>query len=89
MKFAWDAAKARANLRIHGVSFEEAASVFGDPLAATIRDPDHSIGEARFVTMGYSGAGRILVVAHTEQGDTIRIIPARRASPHERKAYET
>jgi uncharacterized DUF497 family protein len=89
MKFAWDAAKAGANLVAHEVSFEEAASVFGDPLAATIRDPDHSIGEARFLTMGQSGVGRLLVVAHTEEGDTIRIISARRASPHERRAYET
>lgn len=89
MQFTWDPAKARQNQLDHGVSFEEATTVFGDPLAATIPDPDHSIGEERFITMGQSSAGQLLVVSHTEEGDTIHIISARRATSHERKDYET
>jgi uncharacterized DUF497 family protein len=89
MKFEWDARKERANLEKHGVSFPEASTVFGDPLAATIPDPDHSEGEARFVTMGYSASNRLIVVSHTEEGDTVRIIGAREATSHERKTYES
>lgn len=89
MKFEWDARKDRANLEKHGVSFAEASSVFGDALAASIPDPDHSEGEARFVTMGYSSSNRLIVVSHTEEGDTVRIINAREATSHERKAYES
>jgi hypothetical protein len=89
MKFTWDPAKAGLNLIDHGVSFHDAATVFGDPLAATISDPDHSIGEERLLTMGHSSAGQLLVVCHTEEGDTIRIISARRATSHERRDYET
>lgn len=88
MKFTWDPAKAAQNLIDHGVSFEEATTVFGDPLQATIPDPDHSIGEERLITMGQSSAGQLLVVSHIEEGDTIRIISARRATSHERKDYE-
>jgi uncharacterized DUF497 family protein len=89
MKFTWDRRKKRANLEKHGVSFVEASTVFGDPLAASIPDPDHSEGEARFVTMGYSSSNRLIVVSHTEEGDTVRIISAREATSHERKTYES
>ena len=85
----WDPAKAEENQLTHDVSFEESTTVFGDPLAGTIPDPDHSVGEERLMTMGQSSAGQLLVVCHTEQGDTIRIISARRATSHERKDYET
>jgi len=89
MKFTWDPAKAAQNLIDHGVSFDEATTVFGDPLAATIPDPDHSVGEERLLTMGQSSDGKLLVVSHIEEGDTIRIISARRATSHERRDYET
>ena len=89
MKFTWDPTKAEQNLLAHGVSFQEATTAFGDPLAGTIPDPDHSVGEERYITMGHSSAGQLLVVCHNEQGDTIRIISARRATSHERKDYET
>ena len=89
MQFTWDSAKDRENQLSHDVSFQEATTVFGDPLAGTIPDPDHSIGEERFLTVGQSSAGRLLVVCHVEQEDTIRIISARRATSHERKDYET
>ncbi len=88
MKFEWDPEKARSNLRKHKVSFEEAATVLSDPLAATGADPDHSISEFRYITFGISELNRLLVVAHTEQGETIRIISARLASKRERKIYE-
>ena len=88
MKFEWDPAKAAANLAKHGVSFEEAATVFRDTLSATGLDPDHSVDEDRFVIFGVSTSGRLLVVAHTERGDTIRVISARPATPGERKIYE-
>jgi len=89
MKFTWDPAKAAQNLIDHGVSFDEATTAFGDALAATIPDPDHSIGEERLLTMGQSSDGKLLVVSHIEEGDTIRIISARRATSHERRDYET
>ena len=88
MSFAWNALKAAGNLRKHGVSFDEAATVFFDPLSATGDDPDHSFEERRFVTFGMSSSGRLPVVAHTEQNDTIRIITARQATRAERKLYE-
>ncbi|MGH9425669.1 MAG: BrnT family toxin [Terriglobia bacterium] len=88
MQFEWDPAKAAENLTKHGVSFEEAATVFRDTLSATGQDPDHSVDEERFVIFGVSTSGRLLVVAHTERGDTIRIISARPATPGERKLYE-
>lgn len=88
LNFEWDAAKATANLRKHGVAFDEACSVFADPLSRTIRDPMHSVGEHRFVLLGRSSAGRLLVVAHTDRGATIRLISARPATRPERKAYE-
>ncbi|MBX7132766.1 MAG: BrnT family toxin [Fimbriimonadaceae bacterium] len=88
LQFEWDPAKDEANQAKHGVSFKEASEVFGDPLALTVPDPDHSIGEARFVTMGLSGNGSTLVVVHTDREDRIRIISARKAHPDERRHYE-
>ena len=88
MRLTWDARKAAANLRKHGVSFEEASTVFRDTLSATGLDPDHSIGEHRFVTFGISKQGRLIVVSHTEEDNTIRIISARLATRQERKIYE-
>ena len=87
-RFEWDDAKALANQRKHGVPFEEAASVFFDPLAYTFDDPDHSVGESRSLTFGLSQAGRLLVVVHSERGRAIRIISARRATRNERDIYE-
>lgn len=88
MKIAWDPKKARTNRQKHNVSFEEAATALRDPLAATGADPDHSIHEFRYLTFGISVTGRLLVVAHTDEGDTIRIISARVASKGERRIYE-
>jgi uncharacterized DUF497 family protein len=86
--FEWDSRKEAQNRQKHGVSFREAATVFGDPLSTEFPDPDHSQGEERYVIIGMSRRGRILVVAHTERGDTIRIISARRATQYERRFYE-
>lgn len=88
MHFEWDPEKARANLVKHGVSFEAAMSAFRDPLSITILDPDHAEGEARFILMGQSPAGRLLVVVHTDRGSSIRLISARRATRRERRTYE-
>jgi len=88
MRIEWDGDKAKANLRKHRVSFNEAASVFLDPASATFGDPDHSIGEYRFITVGFSSRGRLIVVAHSEQESTLRIISARLASARERKRHE-
>jgi hypothetical protein len=88
MRLEWDPRKARENLRKHRVSFEEASSVVFDPLSATGDDPDHSVDENRMVTFGVSSSGRLLVVAHAEREDTIRIISARLATRAERKLYE-
>jgi len=86
--FEWDGAKARQNLKKHRVSFEEASTIFGDPLSATIDDPLHSGEENRFVTGGQSVRQRLLVVVHTDRGDRIRIVSARVATRNERKTYE-
>ena len=86
MHFEWDASKARRNEQKHGVSFDEAATVFGDPLAVTFDDIEHSTHEERYLTFGLSAANRALLVAHTSRGDTIRIISARRLTPRERRA---
>ena len=88
MHFEWDPGKAAESFAKHGVSFQEAATVFRDPLSATGSDPDHSLDEERFVTFGISTAGRLLVVAHTDRDDAIRIISARPVTPSERKIYE-
>lgn len=88
MKFEWDEEKAASNLRKHGVSFEEASTVFADDLSLTGDNPDHSHGEHRLVTFGVSSVGRLLVVSHTERAGHIRIISARPATRAERKFYE-
>ncbi len=88
MEFEADPAKAAHNLKKHKVSFEEAASVFGDSMAYTFTDPDHSAGEARWLTFGMSGKGRVLAVIHTERRGKIRLISTRLATKHERKIYE-
>jgi uncharacterized DUF497 family protein len=87
--FEWDPGKAASNLRKHGVSFTEAATIFFEPLSLTVPDPIHSLGEIRFVTVGRSFMGRFLVVVHSDHNDKIRIISARRATSAERKAYES
>jgi uncharacterized protein len=84
----WDPVKARTNRRKHGVTFEEAATIFTDPLSFTIPDPLHSETEERFIIIGQSIQQRLLVVVHTDRENTIRIITAREANVHERKTYE-
>ena len=88
LRFSWDPAKAAINVRKHGVTFEEAVSAFGDPLSVTVPDPDHSVGEERFVLVGCSDQRRLLVVVHTEDGPAVRLISARRANRREHHAYE-
>lgn len=88
MQFAWDKKKASSNLVKHSISFEEATTVFGDPLSNAFPDQDHSIEEQRFVIIGLSDQGRILVVAHTDDAEVVRIISAREATHGERKFYE-
>jgi len=89
MQFEWDRTKAEQNLKKHRVSFDEAVTVFYDPLAATFDDPNHSFGERRFITVGHSSHERLLVVVHVERGDNPRIISARLATARERKRHET
>ena len=88
VEFEWDPEKDAVNLRKHGVSFSEASTIFGDPLAWTIDDPDHSREEARFLTTGLSSRHRLILVAHTDRDDRIRLISAREVTPAERRAYE-
>jgi uncharacterized DUF497 family protein len=88
MRFEWDGNKASANIKKHHVSFDEAVTVFYDPLGATFQDADHSHDENRLVTIGYSAGGRLLVVCHVERGGTVRLISARRATARERKRHE-
>jgi uncharacterized DUF497 family protein len=88
LTFEWDLRKARSNLAKHGVGFEEASTIFGDPLSLTIPDPDHSLTEERYITLARAFTGKLLVVVHTDRGNNIRIISARRASQRERKFYE-
>ena len=88
MKFEWDTTKAAANQRKHSVSFDEAASVFLDQLAVSGPDPDHSVGETRYITFGMSSLGRLLVVSHTYRPGGMRLISARRVTRAERKLYE-
>ncbi len=88
MEFEWDDEKAARNLKKHKVSFEEAATVFADTLSRTFGDPDHSIGEDRYIIIGTSARNRVLVVSFTDREERFRIISARKAAPHERKAYE-
>lgn len=88
MEFEWDDEKAESNEKKHGVAFAEAMTVFGDPLSLTGYDPDHSTTEDRFVTMGLSELGRLVIVSHVDRDDKIRIISAREANRIERKDYE-
>ena len=86
--FEWDNSKAEGNLRKHGVGFEEAQTVFTDPLSVTLPDPDHSEDEERSIDIGMSDNRRVLVVVYTERGQRIRLISARQAISAERKQYE-
>jgi uncharacterized DUF497 family protein len=88
LSFEWNENKAKSNLTKHAVSFEEASTVFGDPQSLTIPDPAHSHMEDRLIIIGNSFLRKLLIVVHTERGDNIRIISARRASRRERKSYE-
>jgi uncharacterized DUF497 family protein len=86
--FEWDEEKAEANLQQHKVSFDEGATVFSDPCSITIADPDHSTDEERYIDIGVSDKGRVLIVSYTERGTNIRIISCRKATPTERRRYE-
>ncbi len=86
--FEWDPRKAASNAKKHGLGFEEAATAFADPLSMTVPDPDHSDEEDRFVLLGLSFRGRLVVVVHSERGEAIRIISARFATARERMSYE-
>jgi len=88
MDFEWDPRKAEINLRKHNVLFSEASSVFGDALGITVPDPQHSSEEERYITIGWSNHLRLLMVAHTDHNNRIRIISARELTPSEQKAYE-
>lgn len=88
LSFEWDEEKAAANLKKHDVSFDEALTVFGDPLSMTIPDPDHSVGELRYIDVGNSEGNRLLVVVYTQRGVNIRIISCRKATSSERRLYE-
>ncbi len=85
--FEWDEYKAKLNLKKHQVSFEEAKTIFDDPLAVTIDDPDHSDDEERYIDIGFSAKGRLLVVVYTERGMAIRVISCRKANDAERRVY--
>lgn len=88
LSFEWDSTKANKNIKIHGVSFDEASTAFKDTLSLTIYDPLHSGDEHRQILIGISYQNRLLVIVHTDRGDKIRIISARKASKHERNQYE-
>ena len=88
MEFEWDPEKADANEQKHDVNFREGATVFGDPLAITFSDPDHSEAEERYLTFGHSRSNRLLVISHTQRGERTRIISARLMTRRERKIYE-
>jgi len=88
VEFEWDDEKAKGNLEKHGVGFDEGATIFNDPLIATMPDPDHSGSEERYVSIGISMRGDLLVVVHTERGERIRLISCRKANSVERKTYE-
>ena len=88
LTFEWDEEKAARNLKNHRISFEEAKTVFNDPLSITVADPDHSIDEDRYIDIGISSQGRLLVVVYTERGQNIRLISSRKAIKREQRAYE-
>jgi len=86
--FEWDEVKAAANLKKHSVSFDEGKTIFNDPFLSTFPDAKHSLTEDRFINIGLSASGRVLILAHTERQGKIRIISCRKATPHERSFYE-
>ncbi len=88
LNFEWDGEKAKKNLKKHKVSFDEATTVFIDPFSMTVSDPDHSVDEQRYIDIGSSDNGRVLVVVYAERGSSIRIISCRKATSLERKLYE-
>lgn len=88
LRFGWDEEKAKKNLKNHKISFEEAKTVFNDPFLLTFSDPDHSVEEQRYVSIGKSSKGRIVIVIHTDRNDNIRIISSRKATKSERKSHE-
>lgn len=88
IEFEWDPEKEKMNIRKHGVSFHEAATVFGDPLSWTFSDPDHSVGECRYLTFETSSQGKMLIVSHTDRGKKIRLISSRKVTRRERRYYE-
>jgi uncharacterized DUF497 family protein len=88
VEFEWDPRKAARNLRKHGLSFTEAATVFSDPLSLTVHDPDHSRDEHRYITLGLSNRFRLVLVSHADRGERVRIISTREMTRAERKAYE-
>jgi len=88
LTFEWDEKKADDNLRKHGVSFDEAKTAFNDPFSVTIHDPDYSSGEQRYIDIGLSSKGRLIVVSYTERGEKIRIINSREATKREEREYE-
>jgi uncharacterized DUF497 family protein len=88
VRFKWDRKKAATNFKKHKVSFDEAITAFYDPLSATFNDPDHSIGEERFITIGYSSSNRLLVITYTERGAVVRLINARPANAKEKRRHE-
>lgn len=88
LSFEWDEEKAKANLKKHRVGFDEATTVFTDPFSITIHDPDHSADEQRYIDIGSSDKGRVLVVVYTKRGSNIRIVNCRKVTPSERKLYE-
>ncbi|MEZ4712554.1 MAG: BrnT family toxin [Caldilineaceae bacterium] len=88
LDFEWDPYKANVNRQKHKVTFGEAATIFNDPLSATIADPDHSDSEERYITIGYSNRRRLLMVSHTERGNRVRIISARELTSYEKQQYE-
>ena len=88
MEFEWNSDKATLNLKKHSVSFQEATTVFNDPLSITFPDSDHSVGESRYIIIGVSKFGQLLVVAHAERGEKVRVISARKAIRQERRFYE-
>ncbi len=88
LNFEWDENKANANLKKHKISFEEAKTIFNDPFLMTFPDPYHSSIEKRYINLGCSSKGRILIVIHTERGANIRLISCRKATPSERRVYE-
>ena len=88
LSFEWDPIKAKRNIRVHGITFDEGSTAFSDTMSLTIFDPLHSTDEDRLILIGISHQNRLLVVVHTERGDKIRLISARKATKHERETYE-